>query len=202
MLPLAVGLGIAGLAGGIGSAISADGQMRDQRRAQAAYDDKLRQLMLDYQNRTGDVINQYDAQSLQYLNDPSKVQQWLNPNISHQLQSLSGANRQRFAAGGKMLSGAEQRAYNRDAQEVGKLSFSDAFNMMNASNNQGLGNLQSLASMKTDMAGNVFNVGAQGAMNNLNASMGQKQASVGDFLTGFGAATQGVGSVANAFRGK
>lgn len=59
-----------------------------------------------------------------------------------------------------MLSGARMLALQ-DAQmgQYGQM-YNDAFNMMNTSNNQGLGVQQNLAGMQTGQAENIYNVGA------------------------------------------
>jgi|GEM_PF-5664396 len=200
MWQIPVALGASAIAGGLANWLSGNSEAKRQNRAAESYDSSMKNHIGQYEEEARRNADRYSIQSQQYMNDPSKVQMWLNPNTQNQLAALSDANRARFAAGGKMLSGAEQRAFNRDAQEQAKLSWSDAFNMMNASNSQGLSNLSSIADMRNDMAGNVFNAWQGAEANKLGALTGQKTSGFGDFLSGFGSAAGGMGSIANAFR--
>jgi hypothetical protein len=196
----AIGAGLAGVAGGLGSYWTAQDQQRAQEEAMRNYDANMISSLNAYQNQTQKNIDRYDQNSQQYLNSPDKIAQWLNPNMDYQMQQIAKANNQQYAAGGKMLTGAAMKGLQDRSQNQAKLSFNDAFNMMNTSNNQGLNHLQFGTGMSNDLASNMFN--AQQGMygNQLNAAMGQRTAGVGDFLTGFGSGANAFGNVMNAFR--
>jgi len=190
----------AGVAGGLGSYWTAQDQQKAQEEAMRNYNANMIASMNAYQNQTQRNIDRYEQNSQQYLNSPDKVAQWLNPNMDYQLQQVANANNQQYASGGKMLSGAAMIGLQDRSQNIAKLSWNDAFNHMNTSNNQGLGVVGNLAGMQNDFQSNMFNAQQGMAGNQLNAAMGQRQAGAGDFLTGFGQGANAFGNVMNAFR--
>jgi hypothetical protein len=194
------GAALGGLMGGMGSYFTAQQQQEMQQKALDKYNADMVNLMGGYQSSMQHNIDAYNQNSQQYLNSPDKVNAWLNPNMDYQLQQVAKANNQQYASSGKMLTGAAMKGLQDRSQNIAKLSWNDAFNHMNASNNQGLGFTGNLAGMQNDFQGNMFN--AQQGMygNQLNAAMGQRTAGVGDFLTGFGSGANAFGNVMNAFR--
>jgi len=194
------GAGVMGIAGGMGSYATAEAQQQAQKKAMDEYNARMSGAIGTYQSQMQHNIDAYNQNSQQYLNSPDKVAQWLNPNMDYQLQQVAKANNQQYASGGKMLTGAAMKGLQDRSQNIAKLSWNDAFNQMNTSNNQGLGFTGNLANMQNDFQGNMFN--AQQGMygNQLNAAMGQRTAGIGDFLTGFGQGANAFGNVMNAFR--
>jgi len=199
MLPL-IALGASMAAGAYGSYKSAAEQQRAQEAAMRNYGTSMDAIMAAYTNNTQNNINAYQGQAQRYLNTPDRVSQWLNPNMDYQLQQVANANNQQYAAGGKMLSGAAMKGLQDRSQNIAKLSWNDAFNQMNASNNQGLGFTSNLANMNNDYQSNLFNAQQGMAGNQLNAAMGQRQAGIGDAFAGAAAGANAFGNVMNAFR--
>jgi len=189
-----------GLIGGGLSYMAAQDQQKAQQEAMDEYNRTMGNNMAAYQARMQTNIDAYNQNSQRYLNSPDKVNAWLNPNMDYQLQQVAKANNQQYGSGGKMLSGAAMKGLQDRSQNIAKLSWNDAFNQMNASNNQGLGFTSNLANMQNDFQGNMFNAQQGMAGNQLNAAMGQRQAGAGDFLTGFGSGANAFGNVMNAFR--
>jgi hypothetical protein len=180
--------------------MAAKDQQRQQQQAAGNYNAAMGGHLNAYQAKMDANEAAYRAGSQQYLNTPSGVSNWLNPMMDYQREQVNAANNQQYAANGTMNSGAAMKALQDRQQNLAKLSFNDAFNMMNQSNNQGLGYTGNLANMRNDSAGNIFNAQAGMANNQLNAAMGQRQAGIGDFLTGFGNGANAFGNVMNAFR--
>jgi hypothetical protein len=197
---LALGTGIAGIAGGAMSYDQAKQQEKLQKEAMGKYDAAMKGHIGDYSSAMDANIANHQAQSAGYLNTPSGVNAWLNPNMDYQMRQVANANNQQYAAGGKMLTGASMKDLQDRGQNMAKLSWNDAFSQMNASNNQGLGYVSGLTGMKNDLAGNMFNAQQGMAANQLNAAMGQRTAGAGDFLSGFANTAGAVGNIANAFR--
>jgi len=180
---------------------------REAARQQAlfnAYQTNLEQNNNLYANEVGHNIAAYDQRSGQFLNTPQGVEAWLNPNMNYQLQQIANANNQQYAAGGKLLSGAAMKGLQDRSQNLAKLSWNDAFNMMNQSNNQGLNNLQFGTDMRNDFAGNKFHNNADLQNNILLAQLGmskpQQQSMVNSALQTGGAAVDLYGKIRNAFR--
>jgi len=190
----------AGLIGGAGSYMTAQEQQKAQQEAIDNYNRVMGNNLAAYQAQTQTNIDAYKQNSQRYLNSPDKVNAWLNPNMDYQLQQVAKANNQQYGSGGKLLSGAAMKGLQDRSQNLAKLSWNDAFNMMNTSNNQGLGFTGNLANMNNDFQSNLFNAQQGMTGNMLNAQMGQRQAGVGDFLTGFGSGANAFGNVMNAFR--
>jgi hypothetical protein len=163
MLPLLIGAGVGALAGGIsawGNTSAANAQRRQQQQALSQYNATMGNLGSQYENRTNNILNGYDAQSRQYLNAPSKIGQWMNPYADAMQQNLATQNAAQYGSQGKMLSGARMLALqNAQMGQYGQM-YNDAFNMMNASNNQGIQNLQYGTGNRLDQQGNIYNVGA------------------------------------------
>jgi len=126
----------AGLLGGLGSYLTAAEQEKIQKEAIERYNGDIQAALSAYQAKTQRNIDQYTQDSDRYLNTPEGVQAWLNPNMDYQLQQVANANNQQYASGGKMLSGAAMKGLQDRSQNIAKLSWNDAFNQMNASNNQ------------------------------------------------------------------
>jgi len=195
-----VGTLIGGTVGGIGSFLTASEQAQLQKDAIEKYNGDINAAIAAYMANTGRNIDAYKQNSQQYMNSPDKVAAWLNPAMDFQMKQANLANNTQYAAGGKMLSGSSMKGLQDRRQNIAKLSFNDAFGMMNQSNNQGLGNLQFSTGMANDLESNKFNA-LQGMYGNqLNAAMGQRTAGVGDFLSGFGSGASAFGNVVNAFR--
>jgi len=201
---MSTGAGLGTLGVGLITGGLAYSQAQDQQKAQQEAIDEYNRLMGNhmaaYEANTQGAIDAYNQQAQSYLNSPDKVAQWLNPNMQYQLDTVAAMNNQQYAAGGKMNSGAAMKGLQDRAQNVAKLSWQDAFNNMNASNNQGLGVAQNMAGLNTGLQSNLFNAQQGMAGNMLNAQMGQRQAGIGDFLQGFGSGANAFGSVMNAFR--
>lgn len=199
---VAEGLGTlgAGLIGGGLSYMQAQDQQKAQQEAMAEYNRLMGNSIAAYQANTQGAIDQYNQMAHSYLNTPDKVSQWLNPNMDYQLEQVARQNNQQYGSGGKMLSGAAMKGLQDRSQNVAKLSWQDAFNNMNTSNNQGLGVAQNMAGLNTSLQSNMFNAQQGMAGNQLNAAMGMRQAGAGDFLQGFGSGANAFGNVMNAFR--
>jgi len=201
MVPLLIAGGAA-IAGGVGSWMSAKNQQIKQQQAMDQYSDQMQGYMAGYDNSMHNNIEMYDAMTQQYLNTPSGVSKWLNPNMDYQMQQIANMNSQQYGAGGKMLSGAAMKSLQDRGQNQAKLSWNDAFNQMNASNNQGLAVVGNSVGMRNDLASNMFNAQQGMAGNQLTAAMGQRQEGFGDFLQGAATGASAIGSLANAFRPK
>jgi hypothetical protein len=189
-----------GLITGEMSRQQAEAEAARQREATRNYKNSMTGFTEDYNNTVGNNISQHQIQSQNYLNTPSGVNNWLNPNMDYQMGQIANMNNQQYGSGGKMNSGAAMKSLQDRGQNLAKLSWNDAFNQMNTSNNQGLGYVNNVTGMKNDFAGNMFNAQQGMAANELNAAMGQRTAGIGDFLTGFGSGANAFGNVMNAFR--
>jgi hypothetical protein len=199
MLPFLIAGG-AMAAGGIANYLSAKNQQEAQQKAMNNYNSQMQGYLNSYNNSMGNNISAHEFNSQGYLNSPDKVQAWLNPNMDYQMSELAKANNQQYAANNSLLSGGAIKALSDRQQNLAKLSWNDAFNQMNASNNQGLGNLNNITGMKNDFASNKFNAQQGMASNQLNAAMGQRQAGAGDFFNGMSSGANLFGNVMNAFR--
>lgn len=202
--------GIGGLAAGglgaYGNTMAARKQRREQEAALRDYQARMGGLQGQYQDASDRAIRGYQAGAQQYMNDPSKINQWMNPYADAMQENLARQNAAQYGAGGKMLSGARMLALQ-DAQmgQYGQM-YNDAFNMMNQSNNQGLGVQQNLAGMKTGQAENIYNVGA-GQLGNemqMRSQMTQEPNWAQNLSGMLGTAGQGVQlglGISNAFGG-
>lgn len=151
-------------------------------------------------------IDRYNQEAARYKNTPEGVAAWLNPAMDFQMQQADLANNSQYGAGGKLLSGAALKGLQDRRQNIAKLSWNDAFNMMNQSNNQGLGIAGNVAGMNLDLQSNMFNAN-QGLQNNiLTSSLGlaaPSQASPwAEGLKTAGSAIDVAGKLTNAFKGK
>jgi len=180
---------------------------REAARKRALLDDYKRNLLQAsglYENEMGHNIAAYDQRSSRFLNTPQGVEAWLNPNMDYQLRQAAKANDQQYAAGGKMLSGAAMKGLQDRSQNIAKLSWNDAFNMMNASNNQGLSDLQFGTDMRNDLASNKFNNNADMQNNMLTAQLGiaapERQSLLNSALQSGSSAVDLYGKIRNAFR--
>ncbi|MDR2555363.1 MAG: hypothetical protein LBC64_08050 [Fibromonadaceae bacterium] len=201
LIPLAIGAGTA-IAGAYGSYKQAQSDKANQEallaRQQAAIGDYNRSMAglipqhaLEQQN----ALDKFSQDAQNYMNSPDRVAQWLNPNMDYQLAQVANMNNQQYAADGKMNSGAAMKSLQDRSQNLARMSWNDAFNQMNASNNQGLGHVTNLAGLKLDNNANIFNAKAGMNQNELNASLGLASPNP---VNGFNAGMQGFTSGLNA----
>jgi len=199
MLPLLLA---AGAAGGIGSMMSGNAQADRYKGAMDGYNAGMGKALAQYQSGSQEALDKYGIDSQNYLNTPSGVNAWLNPAMDYQMQQAANANNMQYAAGGKMNSGAAMKALQDRSQNIAKLSWQDAFNNMNASNAQGLSNLQFGTQNQLDLNGNMFNA-RQGMLGNqlsggMNAPAG---GGVGAFMSGLADGLGAGASIMNATSG-
>lgn len=203
MDPVTLGImALSGATGGVGSWLSGKEADKNYRNAMNDYNSNMARALGAYQSGNQAEIDRYKLNSQQYMNTPEGVNAWLNPNMDYQLKQVANQNNQQYAAGGKMLSGAAMKSLQDRSQNVAKLSWQDAYNNMNAANNQGLGNLQHSTGMQTDMNSNLFNAQQGMYANQLSGQMNKPKTGIGTIFQGIGSGLRVGSQVANAINGK
>jgi hypothetical protein len=210
---LEAALGALALGGGIGSVLQGNSDEKAQRELLARqqgyikdYEKSMQGLIPEHDLKQQGVLNKLALDSQNYMNSPDKVANWLNPNMDYQMGEIAKMNNHQYAAGGNMLSGAAMKALQDRGQNVARMSWQDAFNNMNASNSQGLGQANTLANLRLDNNSNVFNANAGMQSNILNGGLGLAAPKVNNgfnsFMQGTTSGVNAGAKLVNAFRGK
>lgn len=195
MIPLMIG---AAAAGGVGSWLTGKQQANNYKNAMNDYNSQMQGYLGGYQGASQQAMDAYNRNAQQYLNTPEGVNRWLNPNMDYQMDQIGRMTDAQYAAGGKLLSGSKMKALQDRGQQQAKLSWQDAFNNMNASNQQGMGHVGNVANMQLGHAGNMFNAQQGMASNILSGRMGMPATGAGAILSGMAGGLNAGSGVVNA----
>jgi hypothetical protein len=157
---------IGGVAGGLFGGITGSNREAQNRALARQREQYLNQMatnrmLQEKANYTNDArLNRLNADretELSMLNDPSRIQAFMDPALEAKQRALANANTFAFGTQGKLLSSARMNALNNDQMTLANTSYDDAFKRWQAVENAQRGDINTNFNNRANIASNTFN---------------------------------------------